>query len=105
MELYRFLIDEFVIEYCRDLKKKDFALEHENYSSDKKGERQYLSKPLAKDMMKKLHSFFKTTVEIPRIRYGSKQTVETLINEEALLFAKYLRDEKPTWHPRIVALP
>jgi NADPH-dependent 2,4-dienoyl-CoA reductase/sulfur reductase-like enzyme len=40
-------------------------------------------------------------VEIPRIRVGKRQTIETLINEEALLFAKYLRDERETWIPRI----
>jgi hypothetical protein len=43
-------------------------------------------------------------VEIPRIRVGKKQTIETLINEEALLFAKYLRTEKNTWIPRIAEL-
>lgn len=42
-------------------------------------------------------------VDIPRIKVGERQTIETLINEEALLFAKYLRDEKETWVPRIVA--
>jgi CRISPR-associated protein Cas1 len=104
MEAYRYLIDDFVIQYCMNLKKKDFAMKHEDYSSNRKGERQYLSKPLAKDMMNRLNSFFETTVEVPRVRHGNKQTLETLINEEALLFAKYLRDEKPTWHPRIVEL-
>jgi hypothetical protein len=43
-------------------------------------------------------------VEVPRIRHGSRQTVETLINEEALLLAKYLRDERDTWGPRISIL-
>jgi hypothetical protein len=43
-------------------------------------------------------------VQIPRVRMGEQQEIETLINEEALLFAKYLRDEKPIWHPRIVEL-
>jgi len=104
MELYRYLIDDFVIEYCMSLKKKDFALKHEDYSSNRKGERQYLSKPLAKDMMNKLNSFFESMVEIPRVKHGNKQTLETLINEEAMLFARYLRDEKPNWHPRIVDL-
>jgi len=33
---------------------------------------------------------------------GKRQTVETLINEEALLLAKFLRDERKTWIPRIV---
>lgn len=52
-------------------------------------------------MMKRLNSFFELTVEVPRIKQGKKQTVETLINEEALLFAKYLRNEKQTWIPRV----
>jgi hypothetical protein len=29
-----------------------------------------------------------------RIKVGKRQTIDTLINEEALLFAKYLKNEK-----------
>ena len=47
---------------------------------------------------------FPDKVKIPRIRMGSEQEIETLISEETFLFAKYLRDEKPTWNPRIVEL-
>jgi len=54
--------------------------------------------------MNRLNGFFEGKVEVPRIRVGNRQTVETLINEEALLFAKYLRDERETWTPRITAL-
>jgi len=43
-------------------------------------------------------------VEVPRIRIGGRQAIETLINEEALLLAKYLRDERKTWAPRIAFL-
>jgi hypothetical protein len=43
-------------------------------------------------------------VTIPRIRSGRKQEIETLINEEAYLLAQYLRREKESWNPRIVAL-
>ena len=35
-------------------------------------------------------------VEIPRIMRGERQEIETLINEEAMLFAKFLRGEKET---------
>jgi len=31
---------------------------------------------------------------------GEQQEIETLINEEALLFAMYLRGEKSSWIPR-----
>jgi hypothetical protein len=34
---------------------------------------------------------------------GKKQEIETLIGEEALLFAKYLRNETPYWSSRVVA--
>lgn len=61
----------------------------------------YLNKVLTKDMMIKLNSFFELDVEVQRIRHGNKQTVETLISEEALLLARYLRNERPSRVPRV----
>lgn len=101
MELYRYLIDDFIIQYCQNLRKRDFALNREDYSSNRKGERQYLNKELGNDLMKKLNNFFESLVEVPRIRHGNKQTLETLINEEALLLTNYLRNERPIWVPRV----
>jgi hypothetical protein len=49
----------------------------------------------------RLNEYFEGCVEIPRIKVGEKQTIETLISEEALLFAKYLRNEKKEWLPRV----
>jgi len=54
--------------------------------------------------MRKLNGYFESKVEIPRIKHGDRQTIETLINEEALLFAKYLRNEQRIWIPRITKL-
>jgi hypothetical protein len=51
--------------------------------------------------MKKLNEFFESKIEVSRIKFGESQTIETLISEEALLFAKFLRDERETWIPRI----
>jgi len=53
-------------------------------------------------MMRELEGFFESKIEIPLIRHGLKQKLETLINEEALLLAKYLRSKKIYWTPRIV---
>jgi len=50
--------------------------------------------------MQKLNMYFEKKVEVPRIRVGERQTLETLINEEALLFAKYVRNERQMWTPR-----
>jgi len=58
----------------------------------------------ANEFIKRLNAYFESKVEIPRIKIGKRQKIETLINEEALLLAKYLRDEKKSWVPRIALL-
>jgi CRISPR/Cas system-associated endonuclease Cas1 len=105
MESDRYLIDDFVIQICIKLKKKDFTVKSEDYSSNRKGKRQYLNEEKSRDLLHRLNKYFEKKVAIPRMRRGAHQGVETLISEETLLFAEYLRDEKPTWDPRIVALP
>jgi hypothetical protein len=37
-------------------------------------------------------------------KVGKKQTIETLINEEALLLAKFLRNERKDWKPRMLSI-
>ena len=59
---------------------------------------------MTNEFIKKLNAYFESKVEIPRIKYGKKQTLDTLISEEALLLAKFLRSERNTWAPRIAAL-
>jgi len=51
--------------------------------------------------MRDFYAYLEGKVEVPRIRHGFKQTLETLIHEEAFLLAKYLRNERKTWVPRI----
>lgn len=104
MELYRYLIDDFLLEFTKNLRKKDFEFKEENFSSNKKGKREYLKKPLADKLMQDLNNYFEMKVEIPRIKHGNKQELESLLNEEALLLAKYLREEKTDWVPRIPVL-
>jgi CRISPR/Cas system-associated endonuclease Cas1 len=98
-ELYRYLIDDFVVDYARKLTPKDFILKAEDYSSNRKGKRQYLNDKMQREFFKNVNSYFRAKVSIPRIRRGEKQEIETLINEEALLFAKCLRNEKAEWVP------
>jgi len=35
------------------------------------------------------------------IKVGKRQTIDTLISEEALLFAKYLKNQRKDWIPRL----
>lgn len=71
------------------------------YHRVSKGKRQYLKDSLTRHMMKELDEYFLSRVEIPAMRHGKSQAVETLISEEVLLLAKYLRDERDAWDPRI----
>ena len=52
-------------------------------------------------MLKRLNRYLKGMVEVPRIRIGHRQTIETLISEEALQFAKFIRNERKVWKPRV----
>jgi len=70
----------------------------------KMGKRIHLCEYEADNLAEGLNSLFESEIEIPRIRYGKKQTLDTLISEEALLLAKYLRNERQDWTPRIPAV-
>ena len=62
--------------------------------------KEYETESLAED----LNAFFDRMVDVERIKVGKRQIIDTLISEEALLFAKYLRKERKDWTPRILTL-
>jgi CRISPR-associated protein Cas1 len=103
-ELYRYFIDDFLIQYCQRISRKDFITKTEVATRRKKGKREYLSDLETRVLLDELNAFFETMVEVKRIRNGEHQTLETLINEEAQLFAKYIRGETKNWAPRIASL-
>jgi len=103
-DLYRHLIDDFLIERCRKLRKKDFVVVTDFMMRLKMGKRIHLCEYEADSLAEGLSGLFSREVEIPRIRHGKRQTIDTLINEEALLLAKYLRDERESWIPRIAVM-
>ena len=104
-ELYRYLVDDFVVQYCKGLAKRDFTFKTEKISAQKIGKRENLTDLETRHFTSKLKEYFESYVEVPRIRVGKKQKIETLINEEALLFAKFLRNEKKEWIPRMGITP
>mgnify|MGYP000097144261 CR=1 FL=1 len=95
---------ELVIEFNQNLTQKDFIFKKEWFSSNRLGKRRVLSKDKTKEFIVRIYGLWERKVAIPRIRHGKKQTVETLINEEVLLIAKYLRNEKQTWSPNTFSL-
>ena len=100
-EVYRNIIDDFLISYCRYLTLQDFVVKSADLSQKRKSKRVYLNDSQTRQLLKQLDAFFESYIEIPRIRHGRHQTHETLINEEAFLLAKLLRNEHREWNPRI----
>jgi CRISPR-associated protein Cas1 len=103
-ELYRYLIDDFVVQYCRKLDRRDFTVKSEDFSTKRKGKREYLNDYQTYDLVNALNQYFQSKVRMSRVRMGNQQEIETLINEEALLLAQYLRNERNDWNPRITNL-
>ena len=57
---------------------------YEYYSSFGKGE-DMQGDSRSNDFLKSFYSYLDHTIQIPGVRHGNKSTIETLINEEALL--------------------
>ena len=83
-------------EWCHSLISNRSSLMHL-----KMGKRIHLCEYETDSLADGLNGVFNREVEIPRIKHGKKQTLDTLISEEALLLAKYLRNERKDWNPRI----
>jgi len=103
MEIYRYLVDDFLISYCTKLDTKDFELKTDAVGR-KKGKRVFLNREKNGEFLEKLEQYFQSYVSIRRVRVGKRQRLENLIGEEALQLARFLRCEKKSWVPRIVAL-
>ena len=103
-ELFQVLIDDFLIERCKKFRKNDFVVVTEFMMKLKMGKRIHLCEYETNELAEGLNNLFESVIEIPRIKHGNKQTLDTLINEEALLLAIYLRNERKEWKPRIAIL-
>ena len=79
-------------------------MENVNLAEKRKWKREYLNNKQTRYLMKELELYFEKTVEIPRIKVGKMQSINTLISEEAQLLAKFLRNEQNSWIPRITFL-
>jgi len=88
----------------RKASQEGFYSYHDFMMHLKIGKRIHLCEFEAGSLAEDLNLLFERKVQIPRIRHGNNQTIDTLINEEAYLFAKFLRHERETWVPRIVSL-
>jgi hypothetical protein len=98
------LIDDYLIERCHTLRKKDFVLVTDFMMHLKMGKKIHLCEFEADSLAEGFNDLFDRMVDVARIKHGNRQTIDTLISEEALLLAKYLRNERKDWNPRIPSL-
>ncbi len=103
MDLYRYLIDHFLITYCRKLDEKDFVWKDDIHAG-RKGKRAFLNKQRNKEFLDRLEDYFQTIVNVPRVKHGKRQEIESVINEEAMLLASFIRGKR-IWEPRGIPLP
>lgn len=104
MELYRCTIDDFLIDYSQQLKKQDFEKHYMRDRYNKKTPRIFLKHHQTNRLIKVLSKHFEKRVQIPAIRRGKEQSIETLITEEAFVIAEFLRNGKINWIPRTAQL-
>lgn len=104
MEPYRYLIDDLLIERCQRYKKRDFVAVTDFMMNLRMGKKIHLCKYKTDELAEALNGLFNRVVAIPRIRHGFKQTIDTLISEEALLLAKSLKDDQTIWRPRVAII-
>jgi CRISPR-associated protein Cas1 len=105
MELYRPLIDDFLLERRMKFHKKDFVLKTDTTIKLKQYNKRFvLTDYETHSLTEDLFRFFDRYVEVKRICHGNKQSIDTFISEEASLFAKYLRNEMRDWQPRRIDL-
>jgi len=57
-ELYRYLVEDSLIQYWQDVRGKDFIVKIESMSRTRKGKRQYLNDSQTRDLMKILNEYF-----------------------------------------------
>jgi CRISPR-associated protein Cas1 len=90
-EIFRGLIDEFLIGYSQKLKEDDF---------EKKGERMFLKRKESYKMIKAINELFDKRIQHQRIKkYGERSKIRTAIREEPIKLGQYLRGEKERYVP------
>ncbi len=103
-ELYRHLIDDFLIERAKKFHKNDFVVVTDFMMKLKMGKKIHLCDYETDKLADDLNNLFEKPVQIPRMNVGKWQTFDSLISEECLLLAKYLRNERKEWNPRLPTL-
>jgi hypothetical protein len=61
------------------LELRELRRAREVYSINRRGKHQYLDERLTDEFLRRINAYFKSKVDVPRIRNGKEQEIETLI--------------------------
>jgi CRISPR-associated protein Cas1 len=90
-EIFRGLVDEFLVSYAQNLSEDDFE--------DKNG-RMFLKQKESYKLIKAINELFDKRIEHQRIKkYGKRSKIRTAIREEPIKLGQYLRGEKESYKP------
>ncbi|MDI6819694.1 MAG: CRISPR-associated endonuclease Cas1 [Candidatus Hodarchaeaceae archaeon] len=90
-EIFRGMIDKFLIGYAQKLNQDSF---------ERKGERMFLKRKESYKLIKAINKLLDRRIEHQRIKkYGEHSKIRTAIGEEPMKLAQYLRDEKENYEP------
>jgi hypothetical protein len=77
-ELYRYLIDDFLIERRKKFHKKDFVVVTDFMMRLKMGKRIHLCEYEANNLAEGLNQLFERKINVSRIKHGNTQTIDVL---------------------------
>ncbi len=89
-DLFRGVIDEFLIDYAQKLNPSNFEI---------KGDRMFLKEKQSYLMIKELDKVFEKRIKHKMMSFGEHPKIRTAIREEPLRLAQYLRGEKEEYKP------
>ena len=93
-ELYRPLIDWFLINYCKQIKKKDLEIIYKG-----KNPRIFLKHEQSSRLIAKLNSFLDTKIDKQRLRnFGTSSKIRTIIREDIEQLAQVIRQDSQKWN-------
>lgn len=94
-EIFRSLIDEFLIRYAQKLSENDF---------ENKNGRMFLKQEESYKLIKAVNRLFDKRIKHQRIKkYGEHSKIRTAIREEPIKLGQYLRDEKKKYEPVVIS--
>lgn len=90
-ELFRIVIEQFVLDYATTLDPKD--------SFEMKGERAFLTTKEKNRLIRETNKLFSSRIKHHRLTFGKRCEIRTAIKEEPTKLALYIRNQKPTYEP------